>query len=245
MLKIALVALIAVYYTSDRLVDSACSFTFTNTVGLTFDPIRCKVYVNNVNCSLNFQDPFACLNLDCPLGGSSNTTITSMCPYKCNCLEPTILNNYSPPCYNGGTLFVGATNNTYSCSCPYPYLGTQCQNVNISNIVSDPGTCSNVDCYNSNLYDLFRCQAKCFPCDNQTCFNGGYVFWDPSVGDCACSCPSGGSYNTTDCSLIAGTCADSLFCIGIKTFMPEAIDCTQSYYQGQCPFSCRVCQTTG
>jgi hypothetical protein len=245
MLKLALIALIAVCYTTDRFVDTACSFTYTNTGNYVFDSIRCKVYLKTANCSLQNQDPSTCATTACPSGGSSDTSVITQCPYKCNCLEPNILNNYSPPCYNGGTLVLSATNNSYSCACPFPYLGTQCQSINASSAVSDPSTCSNVDCYNTNLYDMFRCQAKCFPCDNQTCYNGGYVAYNPATGTCNCTCPYSTStlYNSTDCSLVPGACFDTLFCIGIKKFSPQVINCTLSYYKSQCPFTCQACFT--
>ena len=78
------------------------------------DCIKCQC-IPKLNCTSQPPDPPNCDSVDC---SSSNATL---CPKKCYCDNPSVLNNYCPSCLNGGVR--NYTSNTCQCICPFGYLG--------------------------------------------------------------------------------------------------------------------------
>lgn len=231
---------------------SACSLSSCPNSSYTLDTVRCRCYLNTVNCTIPSQDLFANCLVVTPQQCATDATVQAQCPYACNCLEPNVLNNYSPVCYNGGTLVVNTSNsNAYSCNCVYPYTGSQCQLTFDNATITDPAGCFRVDCNSptTSLYSLFACQAKCYNCDNFTCYNMGQLTFSPTDGSCTCNCVGSDTavYNASDsCLFNSGVCNNTALC---RTYMSMGFTASylcstdSTYYL--CPLLCGLCVSSG
>ena len=172
----------------------------------TFDFVSCQC-IPNLNCSIQPLDVYYdCKNIDCNLNAS-------ICPKKCYCDNPSILNNYCQPCLNGGMRNY-SNNNKCMCTCPIGYQGDRCQFSINPCLIPDTPDCANINCYNTTEVNFYGCQRKCLCCANEQCYNLGLlttVITSGYTDYCSCSCINS-NFSPQDNCLNPVSCVDLNTC---------------------------------
>ncbi len=156
------------------------------------DCVLCQC-IPQLNCSSQLPDLNDCSEIQCASNGS-------LCPRKCYCNNPSVLNNYCPSCFNNG--YLNYSSNECQCICPYGFQGARCQFAINPCLVPDKAECSRINCMNASEEMFYGCQRKCLCCANQQCFNLGLLKTETKVNYtsyCSCSCINSNFSPDDDC----------------------------------------------
>ncbi|CAF0996256.1 unnamed protein product [Brachionus calyciflorus] len=227
-MKKILVQLLALVFFSQILDSVYCQQCTSNQIW-DFKLNKC---IPNLDCFNQQNDDPKCLTLDCATNGD-------ICPKKCYCQQPSILNDYSMQCFNGGVLNKSICLNggyldprSCKCVCLPGYIGNDCSKLDCSSVSNDPVECNDLgdicDDPDLKLFCLKKCSCSGATnpsllfktCAPMSCQNGGNL----DLNSCKCVCLPGFSGENCQSVNCSADLVDPFECLDLKPFCSDDAD---------------------